>query len=79
MAPTVRVIDDEPGPVSHWEQEMDEGMRWLTQELAWADTYDAYRRAFDIEEEIVAPITVPSTRVRIFAPTAASAMRATEL
>jgi hypothetical protein len=53
---------------------MDEGMRWLTQELRWRDTYDAYRRAFDIEEEIVPPVMAPTNQVRIFAPTAAAAM-----
>jgi hypothetical protein len=53
---------------------MDEGMRGLTQELRWNDTYDAYRQAFDIEEEIVAPVTAPTAPVRIFAPTAAAAM-----
>jgi hypothetical protein len=53
---------------------MDEGMRWLTQELRWRETYDTYRRAFDIEEEIVAPPMAPAAPVRIFAPTAAAAM-----
>jgi hypothetical protein len=79
MAPAGDVIDDQHGPSRSGSRKMDDGMRWLTQELAWADTYEAYRRAFDIEEEIVAPITVPSTRVRILAPTAATAMRATAL
>jgi hypothetical protein len=57
---------------------MDEGMRWLTQEARWRDTYDAYRRAFDIEDESVTPVMVPSAPVRIFAPTAAAAMRSAE-
>ena len=56
---------------------MNEGMRWLTRELRWRETYDAYRRAFDIEE-IVAPVVAPPTPVRIFAPTAAAAMGSVE-
>jgi hypothetical protein len=58
---------------------MNEGMRWLARELAWNDQFAAYRRAFDIEEEVVAPISGPATHARISAPTAAAAMRSVEL